>query len=319
MQSAEISIIFPVKNLENEISEILSFAAQQVKGIDTEFIVVDMGSSDRTVFQAVRLMKDRELHGFVIQNGDSTVSTALNTGIQKAGGNYLTFIFARRLYESFLATYLETAKRAKADFVFGCIDKDEVRSAERRSVSSAIRQPGGNEFLKAILKHTTGVDISAILVRRHFLQEKELSFQEASSYGYSEEFVGRCLLGASVVVQAPVALRRCQDFELKRGKQKPAGTGIFQRVEATLHILDAAKLNYANDTELIRLLERYRLPLAVMSAVDVLLREGNRFQDVRMYLQASGYDHLLGIDRAMDGNLKRKILLWRTAPWLYKP
>lgn len=317
--ATEISVIFPVKNLESEIAQILAFASKQAEGLNTEFIVVDMGSSDRTVFQAVRFIKENGLHGFVIQNGESAVPTALNTGIQKAGGLYVTFVFARRLYENFLATYLETAKRAKADFIFGCMSGDEARSAERRTVSSAIRQPGGNEYLKHVLHRSMEIDISAVLIRRDFLRSRELSFQEAISFGYSEEFVSCCLLSASVVAQAPALLKRCPEIELKRGKQRPAGTGIFQRVEATQHVLDAAKLSYGNDSELIRLLERNRLPLAVMSGIDVMLREGSRIQDVRTYLQATGYDRLLVTDHTMDSNLKRKILIWRTAPWLYKP
>lgn len=319
MQAAEISLIFPVKNLENEIVSILSFAFQQLKDFSPEFIIVDMGSSDRTVFQAVRFIKAHEIHGFVIQNGDSTVSAALNTGIQKAGGTYLTFLFARRLYEGFFPAYLDTAKKANADFVLGCFSQDEIRPAERRAVSSAIRQPGGNEYLKNILRRSMAVDISAVLIRRKFLRDSELLFQETLRFGYTEEFLSCCLLSASVVAQAPVVLKRCPEIELKRGKQKPVGTDIFQRVEAALQVLNAAKLSYGNDSELIRLLERNLLPRSVIAGIDVMLREGNRYQNIRAFLQAAGYDRLLLPDRTMDGKLRRKILLWRTMPRLYKP
>lgn len=319
MQAAELSVIFPIKNIEKEISGVLSFITKQTDAAKTEFILIDMGSEDRSVFQSVRLMKQWGLHGFVIQNGNSTVSAALNTGIQKAGGDYLTFVFARRLYDDYIRPFLDTAKRAKADFVFGCVGKNEARSAERRSVSSAIRQPGGNEYFKDIIRRVTGVDISAIVVRRGFLQEKQVSFYDMCRYGYSNEFICRCLLYAPVVAQSPLILQRNHEYELRRDKQTPVGNDIFQRVEAALRVLDAAKLTYGNDTELIRLIERVKLPSAVMNAIDVMLREGASVQSVRTYLQVSGYSGFLPVDKRQDSQLRNRILTWKTLPWLYKP
>lgn len=312
-------MIFPVRNVEQEIAEILSFAADQTRDINTEYIIVDMGSTDRTVFQSVRWMKLRGLHGFVIQNGESDVSSALNTGIQKAEGNSITFVFARRLYEGFLPVYLDAAKRSQADFVFGCFGKEEAKAAERRNVSSAIRQPGGNEFLKDILRKGIGADIAAVLIRRCFLQEKNILFHDGCSYGYAEEFLCRCFLQASSVVQAPAVLHRNLQPELKRGKQKPIGKRIFQRVEATLRVIDAVKTFYPHDTDLLQLLERTRLPAAVMSGVDVMLREGNSFQVVRSCLRDLGFDRYLFVGRQTEARLRNRIVLWRTVPWLYRP
>ncbi len=318
LQAAELSMIFPVRNVEQEIAGILSFAADQAGEINTEYIIVDMGSSDRTVFQSVRWMKLRGLHGFVVQNGESDVSSALNTGLQKAEGRYITFVFARRLYEGFLPAYLETANRSQADFVFGCFGKEEARAAERRNVSSAIRQPGGNEFLKDILRKGNGADIAAVLIRRGFLQEKSIQFHDGCSYGYAEEFLCRCFLQASSVVQAPAVLQRNMQPELKRGKQKPVGKRIFQRVEATLRVIDVVKTLYPHDTDLLQLLERNRLPAAVMSGVDVMLREGNSFQEIRSSVRDFGFDRYLVIGRQTEARLRNRIALWRTVPWLYR-
>jgi len=312
-------MIFPVRNVEQEIAGILSFAADQAREMNPEFIIVDMGSSDRTVFQSVRLMKLRGLHGFVIQNGESDVSSALNTGIQKAEGRYITFVFARRLYEGFLPSYLEAAKRSQADFVFGCSGKEEAKAAERRNISSAIRQPGGTEFLKDMLRKGAGADIAAVLVRHGFLQEKKILFHDGCSYGYAEEFICRCLLQASSVVQAPAVLQRNPQPELKRGKQKPVGKRIFQRTESALRVIDAVKTLCPNDAELLQLMERNRLPASVMSGVDIMLREGNSFQEVRSCLRNLGYDRFLSIGRQTEARLRNRIALWRTVPWLYRP
>ena len=319
MKTIELSLILPVKNVENEIIGILNFLRTQIGELSAEIIVVDMGSTDRTVLQSVRQMKDMGFHGYVIQNGDSTVSAALNTGIQKADGCFLSFVFARRLYENFLAPFLEAAKRTKADFVFGCSSREEARAAERHSLSSAILHHGGSQYLKAWILQGKAIDLSAVLIRRGFLLDRQVEFEESCRYGYSEEFTARCLLLSDAVVQAPVMLRRNETCELKRGKQKPAGTDIFQHVEATLRVADTARTGCAGDTDLVRLIERVKVPQTVMDAVNVLLREGNDMRTVRGCLQAFGYNRLLAVDRRMNPKLRRSILLWRFSPALYHP
>lgn len=319
MQATVLTVILPVKDIEREIVGILRFASEQIKGMDSELIVVDMGSSDRTVLQAVRLMKDLELRGFVIQNGDSTAAAALNTAVQKAGGDYLTFLFARRLYHNFISPCMETARRTQADFLFGCSDREEARMAEHRALGSAVHRRAGSQYLKDMIRKSVAIDISAVLVRREFLLDHQVDFEDSCRYGYAEEFVSRCLLHADSVVQAPVVLKQDESCELKRGKQAPAGTDIFQCVEAVRRVADLARAVCVGDTELIRLLEKVKIPQTVMSSVDVLLREGGDFRFVRSCLQDYGYDRLLTIDRRMDPKLRRRILFWRVSPALYRP
>lgn len=319
MQASELSILIPAKNIEKEIPHILSFVAKQTEGMNVEFIIVDMGSGDKTVLQAVMFMKEFCLHGFVIQNGDSSVPAALNTAVQKAGSEYLAFLFARRLYSNFLPQYLETAKRSSADVVFGCSTKDEVRAAERRTISSAVKQPDGARFVKDALRRKINADIATVMIRRQFLLSKQISFAENCNYGYAEEFILRSMLSADIVMQAPVLLRRDETFELKRGKLGTAGLRIFQRVEAALRVLDAAKSNYGADSELLRLLEKEIIPLTVMNAIDVMLREGSGHRAIKSFMNVSGYERLLCSDRKTDPALKRRILVWKTVPWLYRP
>lgn len=318
MQQTQLSIIFPVKNIEQVVEGILRFAADQAETLEAEFIIVDMGSTDRTVFQAVQFMKSHRLRGFVIQNGESTAAAALNTGLQKADGEYVTFIFARRLYLNFIRGYLDTALRTGADFVYGCENEEEVRTAERHIISRAVRQPGGLSVLRSVISCTARIDISAVMISKKFLHDNGISFTESCRYGYSEEFIYRCLFSAGKVVQSPTLIRRDGVFELKRGKQKPAGQAVFQRAEAILRLLDAVR-DSGGDPELVRLLEREKLPETIMDCVDVMLREGNGYGAVKLYLRDSGYSGYLAHGKPREGKLFKRILLWRTAPWMYVP
>ena len=318
MQVTKLSIIVPVRNVEQEISGVLRSVAAQATGLEAEFIVVDMGSADKTVLEAVQLIKELKLRGFVIQNGDGTVAAALNTGLQKSGGDYITFIFARRLYRDFISGYLETAVRTSADFVFGSVSEEEAHAAERRLISKAICQESGAQYLKSILNNTIHIDISAIMLRRRFLLDRQIYFFDSCSHGYAEEFVFRCLLSAENIAQSPAVIKRDTVYELKRGKQKSIGKNIFQHTDAMLRILDIIKTTRREDTELVQMFEHEKLPLTVMNGVDVMMKEGAVYNSVRGYLHVAGYDKLLTVGRQTDKALKRRITVWRTIPWMYK-
>ncbi|NLJ31149.1 MAG: glycosyltransferase family 2 protein [Clostridiales bacterium] len=319
MQSAELSVIFPVRNLEKEISGILHWVSAQTAGLETELIVVDMGSDDRTVLEAVQKIKERGLRGFVIQNGETTVASALNTGIQKAGGDYVTFLFAGRLYRGFAPCYMETAVRSGADFVYGCMTEEESRTAERRLVSSAVCREQGATLVFNMIKGTLRMDISAVFIRRAFLMEKQIRFTDSCGYGYSEEFVYRCLLEAESAVQAPVVLHREKECEMKRGRQQPVGKNIFQYADAMLRVADLVRTGSTEDLKLVALFEQQKLPLTVMHGVDVMLQEGVGYNAVRGFLRVNGYDKYLKTGRKTAKSLKRRIAVWKMIPWMYQP
>lgn len=319
MQFTGLSIILPVRNIAGEISGILRSIASQAEDLNAEYIVVDMGSTDQTVLESVQLIKELKLRGCVIQNGNSSVSAALNTGIQKSGGEYITFIFARRLYHDFMKGYFETAQKTEADFVFGSISESDAKFAERRTISKVIKRAAGADYVKEIIRGNVHIDISAILLRHKFIIQKQIRFNESCSYGYAEEFVYRCLLAAETIVQSPTILVRDNALELKRGKLEKIGNRIFQHTDAILRIADIVKTNYPDNSELAQIITYQKLPFTVMRGVDIMLKEGNGYSAIRGYLKVSGYDKLLVTGKQTDKELKRRILLWRTVPWIYQP
>ncbi len=319
MQAVSLSVILPVRNVEQEISGILRSVVNQTNGIETEFVLVDMGSEDGTPLECVQLIKDEKLHGFVVQNGDCGVAAALNTGVQKASGTYVSFIFARRLYADFLRGYLDTAERTGADFVFGSFSEEEARLAERRSLSKAVQQQPGVAYMKDVIRGNLQIDISAVLLRRSFLRERGLYFAEECRFGYAQAFLFLCLLNAQNIVQSPTLLKRNSVFELKRGKVKPVGKEIFQSVEALQEIGLLLQTSFKHEAELEALFTQELLPKTVMNAVDVMLREGNGYNAVRGALRVLGYDKLLAVGRRTGKSLKRRVHTWNLIPWMYQP
>lgn len=310
MNAFTLSVIFPVRNIAQEIGSILRLTAEQTQGIDAEFLVVDMGSSDKTVWEALRVIKELKLPGAVIQSGEGTVSHALNTALVRSEGRYVSFVFARRLYTGHLAAYCETAESTQADIVFGTAG--EPFGKEGVSVP-------GSVCLQAILEEKLTVDIAAVLLRREFLEQRRLSFSEFCEFGYAEEFLLRCFCAAESAARCEKVLSRDTAYELRRGKQKPVGAAVFQRMEALLRATEYIESRLPGDRRVSALLRERRLPQAVMWCVELLLREGNGYGAVQGMLKVSGYRKYLKCGPNTPFELKKRIRLWRSLPWMYKP
>lgn len=314
-----LSVILPVKNIENEILGMLRSLRRQAEGIEAEWIIVDMGSSDSTVLEAVQFIKEEKLKGYVIQNGADDVAAALNTGIQRACGEYLTFIFARRLYQDFMLGYLDTAIKTDADFVFGSFNENSAKSAERRIIGSkVIKRYGGEYFLKEILKGNLKIDISAVLIRRKALLARQIHFHEGCIVGYAEEFLYRCLLCLKNIKQSPVLLKRNEVFELKRTRQYLIGRNVFQYVAAMLRIGDIVNTTYSSDKELQDLFFYQKLPATIMYGVDAMLKEGVPYPQIKECLKKLDYRKYLKTGKKTEKSLKRQVWIWKNTPWLYR-
>lgn len=319
MQLTELSVILPVRNIEGEITGILHSISSQAENLDVEYIIVDMGSTDQTVLESVQLIKELKLRGCVIQNGNSSVSAALNTGIQKSNGEYITFVFARRLYCNFIKGYLETAKKTGVDIIFGSISESDAKFAGRRTISKVIKKASGADYVKEIINGNVHIDISAIMIFHKFITQNRICFNMNCAYGYAEEFMFRCLLTAKTVIQSPTIIKRDNANELIRGKLEKTGNHIFQHTDAILRITDIIKTNYPDYKELANIFTYEKLPLTVMRGVDIMLKEGNGYNAVRGYLKVSGYDKLLVTGKQTSKKLKHRILCWRVVPWMYQP
>ena len=90
MSSVRVSVIIPTRNVAENIANIIKAVSKNCIGLDVEYLIIDMNSTDSTIRNALNAIKANKLNGFVLQNGNSTVGSALNTGIYKASGKYIS-------------------------------------------------------------------------------------------------------------------------------------------------------------------------------------------------------------------------------------
>jgi len=92
MQCSIITVVYnDVENIERTIESVIS-----QKNIDTEYIVIDGGSSDGTMDVVNRYKNGID---YIISEKDNGIYNAMNKGIKKATGDYVAFLNSGDWYE----------------------------------------------------------------------------------------------------------------------------------------------------------------------------------------------------------------------------
>ncbi len=118
MSKGRVSIVFRALNEEKWFGDALAACKrQQADGYDVEIVLVDSGSTDRTLEIA-------EAHGcrvVHIKKADFTFGRSLNYGCEAATGDYLIFISAHCIpaHEQWLANLVTPLAEGAADYVYG--------------------------------------------------------------------------------------------------------------------------------------------------------------------------------------------------------
>lgn len=313
MSSAAVSVIIPICDMEHEITEILRSAAEELSDLSTEFLIVDRGSSDRSVLAVLQLIKKLGLNGCVVQNGRGSLSSALNAGLYKASGKYVTFLLPHRLYRGVISGYWEMAQKTEADFIFGVVFLSEDKTDSR----ARLKKYTGSELIMGIIRSSSVVDLGAVLLKRSFLREKQIRFSENCSFGYAEEFIFRALLYTDNIYRVPVLMLRNSVNEITGKSGRLVSSYCFDRVEAMLRIQALIKVQKPEDRRLYDLFTGEKLPDSLLSCVDLLLKEGNGYNAVRGAIRVRKYEPLLKAGRATSVLLRRQLLTWKTIPWMY--
>lgn len=315
MANVDLSVIIPSKNNQNKTAEMIHRISEITKELEVEFIVIDMNSTDNSVLSALNEIKKRNLRGCVIQSGGSTVSSALNTGIYKSDGKYITFVYPSRLYKNYLTQYYKTIEDNHSDFVFSMPSDDKEKS---EIVKKGLDNISGADLITGLIRSLVNIDFSAVMLRRDYLLNNHIKFYEECSYGYAEAFIYNVLLCSPKISYADIPLRR--DFANSMMKDNITGNNAcLNRIDAMLKVYETLTLCHRDETYLIEMFDYYKLPAVVMSAVDVLLGENFSYPAIKNSLRLKHYDELLKISKVTPPKLKNKILKWKLTPWFYKP
>ena len=115
-----LSIIIPVYNEEDCITECLKQTADNFKNTDSEIIIVNDGSKDKTHQIVLNLIKQYPAIKYIHYNQNKGYSYAIERGIKETDKDYVSFIDADLQYPpNELFKMYNYAKKNNIDFLIG--------------------------------------------------------------------------------------------------------------------------------------------------------------------------------------------------------
>ena len=219
-----ISIVTSVRNSEKTLNATMeSIRLQQIGGL--EYIVVDAGSTDRTL-DIVKANSD--IVTFWQSERDRGISDGFNKGVALSTGKYVTLLNADDwLSPGQLAAGLETLDRTGADFVFGDLVYHDDMGRQLYKVQ------GESAYARRIAHVMPALNHPTVIVRRSVYErlglfdvslryamdyELLLRFHRSGCVGvHDPRMVGHMsLAGASDTGSLP-ALREVRDSAIRHG------------------------------------------------------------------------------------------------------
>ncbi len=314
MSNVDLSVIIPSKNNKHKTAEIIRHISENTDDLDIEFIVIDMNSSDDSVSSALQEIKSRHLKGCVIQSGKSTVSSALNTGIYQSNGKYITFVYPRKLYKDYMISYYHTIEKHNGDIVFAVPSDSSERISDELVKDHILNQ----DFIYHLAKMPFYIDLAAVMLRREYLLDHHIRFFDECRLGYAEAFIYNIMLFEPKAVYDNTELQR--DYVNSMSDEETVSNrACMSRIDALIKVYEQILLCRKDDQQLVHLFEYEKIPAAVMSVVDILLKENFSCSAVKKKLHKKHYDEYLRISSKIPSKLRYKIFKWKWIPYFYKP
>lgn len=192
----KLSIIVPVYNaeyfLEHSISSLLN---QTYKNI--EILLINDGSIDNSLNECKRLQKvDKRI--VVIDKENSGVSSTRNLGIEKARGEYITFIDSDDYIE--LNAYencMNILENNDIDFLKFSYYKESQKNKIKYNFSlkqnEVLNMDNKNEYLKEIFSTKDFEGIWNLIVKKDFIISNNIKFDENLIVAEDFKFMVNCI------------------------------------------------------------------------------------------------------------------------------
>lgn len=121
-KSIDVSVIVPMYNVENLISETIESLKLNSK-YNIEFLIIDDGSTDSS-YIAVKQAISNDERFIIIRQSNQGVSAARNKALDLARGEYICFVDSDDIVPNgAIDRMYSTAKEQKADLVYGSVKK----------------------------------------------------------------------------------------------------------------------------------------------------------------------------------------------------
>ena len=205
-----LSIIIPLYNCEKYIKQCLdTIFRQEMNESEFEVIVIDDGSKDSGYLLASEYAK-RHQNILVIKQENQGVACARNNALEKATGDYVTFVDADdMLVSGSLSTLIKIAVENKADIVKAAhkeVPEDAVcEDFSSSHDNSSIQIMTGEEAIVNVTRMKEGY-CWGYLISRKLITDNRLSFPPKVAFMEDWAFITQAILKSRTFVNADVLL-----------------------------------------------------------------------------------------------------------------
>ena len=320
MQEKLVSIILPVYNVEKYIEKcIKSILNQDYKNF--EAIFVNDGSTDnceKILDQYSK--KDKRIKVFNKKNGG--VSSAKNLGLEKAKGEYITFVDPDDYIEKDYLTYLiKLIEENDADIALSLLYKDNYD--DKQITNDTIKEYDSKTALIEILNRNINVGVWEKMFITNLIDENKIKFDETMSMGEGFDFNCHAFSCANKIMAGKRKI-----YYYTRDNENSATTKFnFNKWKNAIDSVDKMKkyLN-TNDKKIYKswLFTRWRTNVDAFTLIKITHNERNDYNFYKMvkkysrkyfylpfYVNSSLNDKIRGICLLICPSLLPKLLLLR--------
>lgn len=193
-----ISVIMPVYQVEKYIKGCVQSVLGQTYR-DFEVIVVDDGSMDNSAQIAEDMFHaDGTIQYTIIHTENRGVSAARNTGLDCARGEYVIMVDADDVVSpDFLMEYVYMMKRNPGCDIYSCgfsvIENTDDQCVIPKKQLNDVLQLSEKQAQTAFLNRRIRFLLPTLMLRKMFLCENGIRFDEEVRYSEDVQFIWRCL------------------------------------------------------------------------------------------------------------------------------
>lgn len=193
-----ISVVIPIYNVEKYISGCInSIINQSVK--DFEVILVDDGSPDQSAKMAEKMLSESWIENFqIIHTENRGVSAARNTGIQSAVGEFVIMIDADDVISPYFLEDMQRMLKQNPDCDiysagFSVVDENNADCFNDCGKDVIMSKYTTDESVSLFLSRKVKFLLPTLMLRKNYLAENQICFDENVRYSEDVQFIWRCL------------------------------------------------------------------------------------------------------------------------------
>lgn len=201
-----ISIIVPMYNCEQYITRLIESMYNQINK-NFELILVNDGSTDRSLELAKSILEKTDVKYKIINQENSGVSVARNSGIKASIGKYIYFLDADDFVENnFCEVVLNNFNKHNIDMImfdYNIINNYKVEYTHNNIEYNYSTPKTAKQILEDLFMSKIPYHMCGFVVKKDVIEKNKITFTVDSKYGEDHEFLIKTISTTDNIIVIP--------------------------------------------------------------------------------------------------------------------